>query len=95
MGSLRQQTQPEERLSIRANADQKSVLRRAADARHTTMSQFVLEASLNEASRILAEESVLKVSAEEYEWLCKLMDDPPRELPKLKELANRKPVWDA
>jgi uncharacterized protein (DUF1778 family) len=94
MPRVRQATHPEDRLSIRANAQQKIVLRRAAEVRHTSMSQFVLEASLNEADRILAQESVLKVSAEEYDWVCQLMDQPPRDLPRLRALMQEKPVWD-
>jgi len=85
---------PEDRLSIRASASQKSTLRRAAESRHMNVSQFVLQASLSEAERILDEETRLVVSPEEYAWLCKLMDEPPRDLPELRELVRQKPVWD-
>ncbi|MBL8048756.1 MAG: DUF1778 domain-containing protein [Chthonomonas sp.] len=85
----------EDRLSIRANAKQKQVLRRAAEVRHTSMSQFVLEASLNEADRVLQEEQRLVLSADEFELMAKLMDQPARDLPALRELLNEKPVWDA
>ena len=33
------------------------------------------------------------VSTEEYEWLCKELDGPPRELPRLRELLKEKPIW--
>jgi len=94
MPQAKRAPQPEDRLSIRANAKQKLTLRRAAEVRHTTMSQFVLEASLSEADRILEQEQRLVVSSEEYEWLCKLMDQPPRDLPELRALMNEKPAWD-
>lgn len=89
-----QATKHEDRLSIRASIDQKSVLRRAAEARHTTVSQFVLEASLNEADRILAQEKSLAVPSEEFEWLCELMDHPSRDLSELKALVDQKPAWN-
>lgn len=85
----------EDRLSIRANASQKSTLRRAAEARHMNVSQFVLQASLQAATQVLAEESQIVVSAEEYGWLAKLMDEPPRDRPKLRAALSEKPVWDA
>ncbi|MCE9559075.1 MAG: DUF1778 domain-containing protein [Armatimonadetes bacterium] len=84
----------EDRLSIRTNLDQKLILRRAADKRHMNVSQFVLQASLTEAERILQDETKLVLSSEDYAWLCKLMDAPPRDLPKLREALSKKPVWD-
>lgn len=86
---------PEERLSIRTDVQQKLTLKLAAERRNTTISQFVLEVSLGEAERILEEERSLKVSKEDYEWLCRLMDEPPVDLPNLRAALQKKPVWDA
>lgn len=94
MSKPSQTIQSEDRLSIRANSSQKDKLRRAAEVRHTTMSQFVLESSLNAAEEVLRRESVLDVSAEEYDWLCKSLDAPARDLPELKKLLSEKPAWD-
>ena len=83
----------EVRLSIRANANQKSVLARAATARHMNVSQFVLGASLREAEQVIDEETRIVVSPEEYEWLIKLMDEAtPAQ--RLREAFRQKPVWD-
>lgn len=86
---------PEDRLSIRTNADQKQILKNAASARRTTVSQFVLDASLSEAERILEQERTLVVSQVEYELICSLMDQAPRDLPQLRSLLGEKPVWNA
>lgn len=86
---------PEDRLSIRASASQKTTLRRAADARHMNVSQFVLQASLQEAERLIAEETTIRLTPEQFQWVVELMDAPPRELPELRDLVRRKPVWDA
>ena len=94
MSKSSQTIQTEDRLSIRANASQKDKLRRAAEARHTTMSQFVLESSLNAAEEVLRSESTLNVSAEEFDWLCKALDAPARDLPELKKLLSEKSAWD-
>ena len=68
---------------------------RAADVRHMNVSQFVLQASLTEAERILRQESTVVVSPDDYAWLCKVMDAPARDLPRLREALAQKPVWDA
>lgn len=52
----------ESRLSIRTSAEQKELLRRAAKARNTDVSKFVLETSLGEAKRLIAEESIIVLS---------------------------------
>lgn len=85
---------PEVRLSIRADQKQKHLLRRAAEARNTTVSQFVLEASLREADRVLQDETILRVSEEEYAHLCRLMDAPARDLPALRALVKERAPWD-
>jgi len=86
-------TKLETRLSIRANPSQKSLLSRAAMARHMNVSQFVLGASLREAEHVIVEETQIVVSAEEYDWLVKLMDEA-RPAPRLHEAVHQKAVWD-
>jgi uncharacterized protein (DUF1778 family) len=84
----------ENRLSIRANAAQKSALARAAKARHMNVSQFVLQASLRAAEEVIETESRLAVPPEEYQWLCQMMDEPAQPTPRLREALARKQVWD-
>lgn len=88
-------TRPEMRLSIRANSSQKSMLARAAAARHMNVSQFVLGASLREAEQVIHDDTRIVLSPEEYDWLVKFMDAPPTPKPRLRELLRQKPVWDA
>ena len=88
------QAKAEDRLSIRANAAQKNTLRRAADARHMNVSQFVLQASLQEAERVIERETLISVSPEEFQWLAELMDGPVAPMPRLRAAVKEKPVWD-
>ena len=85
---------PETRLSIRASKNQKSVLARAA-ANHMNISQFVLGASLREAEKVIGDETRIVLSADEYDWLVKYMDEPPSPKPQLRAALLQKPVWDA
>ena len=84
----------ENRLSIRANAGQKTVLARAARAQHMNVSQFVLQASLSAAEKVIEQESRIVVSPEEYDWLCQIMDQPAAPAPRLRAALAQKPVWD-
>ena len=84
----------EDRLSIRANPRQKATLSQAALARHMNVSQFVLQASLREAEKVIGEESALAVTSEEYAWLSQVMDEAT-DAPRLREALAQKPVWDA
>lgn len=83
----------EERLSIRANGAQKTVLARAAKSRHMNVSQFVLQVSLMEAERVIREETQRAVAPEEFEWLCQIMDEATP-TPRLRAALAQKPVWD-
>lgn len=83
----------EDRLSIRANSSQKSVLMRAARAQHMNVSQFVLQASLRAAEQVIEEENRLVVSPEEYNWLMQKLEEPPHDNPALRRLLSEAPPW--
>ena len=87
-------TSKQERLSIRANAQQKALLARAAGVRHMNVSQFVLQTSLQSAQQIIEQETQIVVSAEEYEWLLQKLEEPPQENLALRRLLKEKPVWE-
>ncbi len=84
----------EVRLSIRTSAEQKDLLKRAALSRGADLSQFVLEASLEQARKVVADESVLVLSSTDYEQLCQAMDETPEPNPALRQLLQAKRVWD-
>ena len=83
-----QDSQParEVRLSIRTSAEQKDLLKRAALSRGADLSQFVLEASLDQARKVVADESVLVLSSTDYAQLCQAMDETPEPNPSLRQL---------
>ena len=80
--------QKETRLSIRASDPQKSILMEAARARHTNISQFVLQASLDAAHAVLADQSEFRLSADQWKAFCERLDAPAKVIPALKDLFS-------
>ncbi len=80
--------QKETRLSIRASDPEKSILMEAARARHTNISQFVLQASLDAAHAVLADQSEFRLSADQWKAFCQRLDAPAKVIPALKDLFS-------
>jgi uncharacterized protein (DUF1778 family) len=93
------QTIPKEkdtRLHLRTSPSQKELLSRAAKTRHLNLTQFVLQACLEAAEKVVKEQeaqSVIRVSAEHYDWLMQKLDEPPQDNPALRQLLSESPRW--
>lgn len=89
--------QPEnkaEMLNIRASATQKAMLAEAARLQNMNVSQFVLSKSLDAAESVIAEQRIVRVSSEEYDWIMAKLEEPPRDLPELRELFSKPSVFE-
>ena len=78
--------QKESRLSIRASEPEKAILTQAAKARRMNTSQFVLQASLDAAQAILADQTEYRLAPEQWEAFCARLDAPAKSVPALREL---------
>jgi uncharacterized protein (DUF1778 family) len=67
----------ESRLQVRLDAASKSVLQRAADYRHKSVSQFVLSTALEEAEKIVRENEVASLSSADWTIFFDALIDPP------------------
>lgn len=90
-----QTSQKAEQLNIRASAAQKAKLAEAAHLQNMNVSQFVLNRSLDAAEEIIADQRLIRVSKEEYDWLVAKLDEPPRDIPALRELFSRPSVFES
>ena len=52
------------------------------------MSQFVLEASLDAARTIIADQTEFRLAPEQWEAFCQRLDAPPRTIPALCQLFS-------
>lgn len=83
------------RLDLRMTPQAKALLEQAARARHKTLSEFVLDQSLSAAEETLADRRLFLLDDAQWVEFNRRLDAPPRDMPNLRELAQRKAPWDA
>jgi uncharacterized protein (DUF1778 family) len=81
------------RLGLRATLEQEAVLRRAAQAAHKSLTDFVLDAAYQAAEQTLLDQRLFMVSGKQYASLLDMLDRPESDNPGLADLYARQPVW--
>ena len=81
-------TQKETRLSIRTSEPEKTIPMQAARARHTNVSQFVLQASLDASHAVLIDQSEFLLPPEQWKAFCERLDAPAKVIPALRQLFS-------
>jgi len=82
------------RLGLRATPRQEAVLRRAADAAHKSLTDFILDSACLAAEQTLLDQRIFMVSGQQYEAFLALLDRPEQDNAGLRELFSRKAPWD-
>lgn len=68
-----------QRLMARISADQKRLLQRAADIRGQTLTEFVISAAQEAATRAIVDQQVIELSVRDSQAFAEgLLDPPPR-----------------
>ena len=83
-----------ERLSLRANAWQRTLLKEASQIEGTTVSDFVLRSATRAAEDVLADRRVFALPDDRWEAFVEVLDRPARELPRLRKLLENPTVLD-
>ena len=83
----------ESRINLRASARQEQLLKHAAAATDRTMTDFVLESAVTEAERVLADRRWFLIDDERWEEFQRLLDQPARDLPRLRTLLATPPPF--
>ena len=81
------------RLGLRATPEQETVLRRAAEVAHKSLTDFVLDAAYRAAEQTLLDQRLFMVSGSQYQAILDMLDRPEAENPGLADLFSRRPVW--
>lgn len=75
-----------ERIDFRANINQKTLLERAAELKHVSLSSYVLTSSLKQAQIDLAENEILVLSNKDRDIVMSALENPPEPNAALKGL---------
>jgi len=83
MGIVQQETT----INMRATAEQKARLRRAAELRYTSLSQFILDAANERADKVITEHQLTVVPGDFFDAFFDSLARPPAANPALAALA--------
>ncbi len=81
------------RLGLRATPAQETVLRRAAEAAHKSLTDFILDSACQVAEQTLLDQRLFMVSGSVYQTLLDLLDQPEQDNPGLADLFSRPAPW--
>ncbi len=84
-----------ERWDFRVAPDTDNIVRQAARSADRTLTQFVVDAAVFEAERILADRTQFVLRREEWARFVEILDRPPQESPGLEKLFSRPSVFSA
>lgn len=82
------------RLGLRATGAQETILRRAAEVAHKSLTDFILDSACQAAEQTLLDQRLFMVSGQQYQSLMDLLDRPAQDNPGLEDLFSRKAPWD-
>jgi len=77
-----------ERINFRATVRQEQLLKAAAAATERTMTDFVLDAAVTQAEKVLADRRYFILTDEQWSDLDRLLAAPTRHTPKLAALLS-------
>ncbi len=88
-----QPTRKDDIIQIRASAETKAMLNRAAQLRGQKLSEFMLESARCQAEEAILDQRVFFLDAKAHEAFLVLLDAPAKPNPALRALMARKPAW--
>ena len=84
----------DETIQIRASADTKAILNRAAAMRGQKLSEFMLESARRQAEETILDQRVLFLDPEAHERFLALLDTPPLPDKGARARLARKAPWE-
>ncbi len=93
MPSQRKKTR-NETINLRASRRQKLLIDRAAEALGRSRSDFMPDTACREAESVLLDRRYFLVAEDVFKKFINMLDDPPNNDAKLRQLLQTKPRWD-
>ena len=82
-------------IQIRASAEAKALLNRAAALRGQKLSEFMLESARRRAEDTILDQRAFFLDNSAHARFLNLLDSPPKKSVKARARLNRKPPWVA
>lgn len=82
------------KINIRTHATAKGIIDRGAEALNTSVSNFMIEASVQRAEAVLADRTHFALSTEEMQKFLSALDAPLPNPTALKALFEHRAPWD-
>ncbi len=82
-----------ERWDFRVEPETDRLVRQAAATSQRTLTDFVVDAAVLEAERLLADRTAFALPPEQWEKFVELLDCPPRDNPGLEKLFSEPSVF--
>lgn len=83
-----------DRIALRASQEERELIGRASEAASTTMSDFVLRASLARAEEVLAARREFPLPPDRWNAFIEMLDRPPLEKPRLRRLLTEPSILE-
>jgi uncharacterized protein (DUF1778 family) len=83
------------RIAVRASQEQRELIALASVEAKTTVSDFVLTATLERARDVLAERRTFVLPPEQWDAFVALLDQPATDKPRLRRLLTEPSILDA
>ncbi|ALV30516.1 type II toxin-antitoxin system TacA family antitoxin [Pannonibacter sp. Q-1] len=83
-----------EKLEMRVSPEAKRLLREAAELRHKTMSEFVLDSALAAAEETVLQRRILRLGEAEWQAFVEALDAPPLRHARMEQLLTSPGVFD-
>ena len=84
----------DEVIQIRATAEAKAILNRAAALRGQKLSEFMLESARRQAEETILDQQMFILDDDAHARLLLLLDSPPKPSAEVRARIKRKPPWE-
>jgi uncharacterized protein (DUF1778 family) len=81
-------------IQIRASAETKAILNRAAALRGQKLSEFMLDSARRRAEETLLDQRAFFLDAKAHKMFLAMLDGPARPSAELRARMRRKPTWE-
>jgi len=82
------------RINVRVSERQRELIKWAAQATGTSMSEFIMVPAVERAASVLASEQITRLNSEVADRFMAWLDEPAHVIPAMKRLADAEPFGD-